>query len=292
MLRAAHVIPSRLLAIVLTGSVAVAPSPAQAAEPASKASDEAQDLFHEGSARFSAADYEGAIEKFTQALAVASKEGLPFRTRGAFLINLARSHTRAERVNGDIIHLRAATEIYERYLREAEQAGENALDTVEVQRELDEVRALLEEREAEQAAAAAAEPDPVEPTAEPAAQATPTGDEPPSDQFLRRPASITLLSTGAVLAAAGIAGIGWGATFGPHAEDQIAPEDQGTSGADDFLERERRKGAILMGVGGALTAVGIAGIVVGAIGLARNNEKTRRVDVATQGLGARLAVRF
>ena len=65
-----------------------------------------QQLFFDGSAQFSAADYTGAIEKFTEALKIVTKEGLDPTIRGALLINLARAHRKAYEVSRDVTHLR------------------------------------------------------------------------------------------------------------------------------------------------------------------------------------------
>ena len=89
----------------------------------------AEDLFYEGSAKYSASDYEGAVSSFTEALAAAAQYGAQPSVRGALLQNLARAHVGAYRVSGDIKHLRLAIDIYERFVREAPGNKYPAADT-------------------------------------------------------------------------------------------------------------------------------------------------------------------
>lgn len=259
--------------------------PAQ--EKADTSAPTAQDVFYEGSARYSAADYPGAIEKFTQALALATREGLPFRVRGAFLVNLGRAHVRAYGVNDDAKHLKMAKEIYERYQREAAAAEFTGPDDDEVQKELDQVHRLLE--------ATAAAPTEEEPRREPDTKpADPAGADPEltDDGGGRRPLHIGLLSSGSVLVAGGVSVLVWGSTFRSYAQDQIPEDEQGTPEAGAFVDDETRKGRILMGVGGGLAAVGLAGVVVGAVGLARAKRSDVQLAVSPTWGGLAISGRF
>ena len=56
-----------------------APAPASAAPPEK----DTESLFYEGSARYSAADYDGAIDLWTKALTVITQEGGEYAVRGA-----------------------------------------------------------------------------------------------------------------------------------------------------------------------------------------------------------------
>ncbi len=256
--------------------------PVRAAPPtesAANTSPSAEDLYYEGSARFSAADYTGAIELFTKALAVATRERLPFSVRAAFLINLARAHAKAYGVDGDAKHLRLAKEIYERYLREAQSTGEQN-EVPEIRTEVADLERKLSDLEKKPAAIP-----PPEPTRTPSPRPTASPTQ-PNDR--RKPIGIGLLAGGGSAAILGIGGLVWGSMFKPRAEDQISPGDEGTAEADAFLTDEKRKGTILMSVGGVLIGIGLAAIVTGAVLLSRSRGKPKAVAVFT-GDGVRIS---
>ena len=83
---------------------------AEQREPSSESSteDAAKTFFYEGSARYSAADYLGAIESFTAALEIATRERMELTVRSALLLNLGRAHQQAYLVNDEPSHLRMA----------------------------------------------------------------------------------------------------------------------------------------------------------------------------------------
>ena len=113
-----------LPAPVLAASVSSLAGPAEA--------EGAKALYQRASAKYSAADYESAIDLFTAALEKATTEDLSYRVRGALLFNLAKSHVKAyEEITRDIKNLRSAKAIYTRYLDEADEAQGEYGDTAD-----------------------------------------------------------------------------------------------------------------------------------------------------------------
>ena len=90
--------------------------------PASTADlSEARRLYYEGSTRYDAADYEGAIEKFTEALTSVKEVGSnDFQVRGLLLYNIGKAHVRAYDTTQDVVHLRQARTIYREFIAEAD----------------------------------------------------------------------------------------------------------------------------------------------------------------------------
>ena len=137
-------------------SEAIAAPPDGGAEPEPEPTDEeraelerAQKLYEEGSASFSAADYEGAIEKFTAVLRIAeTSDSFGHHVRSALLLNLARAHRSQYRIDNELKRLRLALEIYERLLREAEANLYPPEDVAEAEQGRDELKAQIAEREA------------------------------------------------------------------------------------------------------------------------------------------------
>lgn len=243
-----------VLELIVASCIAFAP----AADVPGESTDltEARRLFDEGTARYDAADYEGAIEVFT--LALGEVGGVDdFTVRGLLLFNIGRAHLRAHEIDRDIEHLRQAQAIFRRFLEEADaHPGElDASDVDEAREQLAEIDRLLAEAE----------------QAERAPPAEPNHDKAPADPAKLRARGIGLTAAGAALLGGGVGMLVWGGGFGPAAEAQVAElDDLGLPAAspahadgDDFIAAERRKGSAWMAAGVVTAALGVVGVALG-----------------------------
>ena len=265
--------------------------------------DPLQDLFYKGTAEYSAADYAGAIKTFTQALALATQRGSKSEIRSALLVNLARAHVKLYGVEEQVKQLRSAREVYTRVIEEAEEFGYPPADLAMAREGLAEVERLLEEHDA-QANAAAVQPAPVasEPArpepSEPAGPATPATPQEATQRDGRRTGAIVAISVGGGLVAGGVASLVYGSTFESHAQDSIDGTPYPGEDVDTYRQNEISKGRIWMGVGGAAAAIGLAGVVTGAVMLAKGKRSDGRTAwwaapiLGRQGVGMGVGGRF
>jgi hypothetical protein len=215
---------------------------------------EAKRLFDEGTARYDAADFAGAIEVFTLALSELRKQGVAdFRIRGLLLFNIGRTHMRAYGIDEEVEHLRQAKSIFTSFIDEAE-GHPDEVDAADI----DEAKARLVELEELLAA-----------TNEPASEGKPKPKrdrpEPKGDPKKLRAMGIGLTAGGVALLGGGIGMMVWGAGFGAAAEREVAglddlglPADSPAfAEGDAFIAAERRKGAVWQGVGGFAIGVGV-----------------------------------
>lgn len=218
-------------------------------------------LFYEGSARYSAADYTGAIESFTAALEIVTHAGADPSVRGALLLNLGKAHVKAHELDGEIRHLKTAREIYRRYVNESDEAGYPEADVADARSQIEALDAQISEIEA---------------TATTATTTPPTGDDPAPDASdsgdakKKRAAGIGLVAGGGLFLAGGVGALIFGTTFRPDAEIQI--EDmmiEGTPEAQSYLDQEVLKGQVWMGVGASVAVIGAAAVAAGAVLLVR-----------------------
>jgi tetratricopeptide (TPR) repeat protein len=257
------------------------------AAPAS--GEDAKELYQRASAKYSAPDYESAIELFTAALEKATSEDLSYRVRGAFLFNLAKSHVKAyEEITRDIKNLRSAKAIYTRYLDEADEAQGEYGDTAEATSELERVEQMLEEEEkklADRAATAATgsgvDADAIRREAELA-----RARERLLEQAGRQKTNgVVLAVVGGIAVGGGIGLVAWGTTFKKFAvreiEDDRTPEQEGEPYSEDeqkYFDSQVRDGRIWMGAGGGLMAVGAAGLGVGIWQLMKSKKTRAEAD--------------
>jgi len=128
-------VPPRLQAIVLLlattlSSQGVRVSDAAAASPPSREGGsvdplaEASALYAEGTVAYEAADYTGAIAKFTQALGIVVETRANDEIRLRLLYNIATAHEKAYAIDQDVVHLRQAKELYLKYRDFAKEHGD------------------------------------------------------------------------------------------------------------------------------------------------------------------------
>lgn len=267
------------------------PAPVLAA-PASE-DETAKELYQRASAKYSAADYESAIELFTAALERATSNDLSYRVRGALLFNLAKSHVKAyEEITRDIKNLRSARAIYRRYLDEADEAGGDYGDTVEAKSELERVERMLEEEEkkaADKAAVVGSGSDADALRAEAELQAV-LLERYLSQASRHKTTGVALSVVGGISFAGGIGLIAWGSTFKRFAIDEIENDrdaDQAgepyTTGEQDYLDGEIQKGKIWMGAGAGVAVVGAAGIGLGVWQLMKAKKANADAEAVKSG---------
>ncbi len=256
------------------------------------ANEDAKTLYDKASAKYSAADYKGAVEYFTAALEKATQEDLSYRVRGALLFNLAKSHVKAyEELDRDISHLRSARSIYKRYLDEAPASDGDYQDTAEAKSELARVETMLEEAEKKLAAERAANPgggvdaDAIRRQAQLEAERL---------QMLKKAGDhktngIVLSVVGGVFVVGGVGFLAWGSTFGPFAEEEIRLDRPVEQRDDPFNDQEQayyddqvRNGKIWMGVGGGAMAVGAGVVGVGVWQLLKAKKLRKQVEAGTE----------
>lgn len=238
---------------------------------------QAKALYEEGTILYEAADYEGALAKFTAALAVVRNLEENDRVRLTLLYNIASAHEKQHAIDRDATHLRQALSLYRQYRDFAEKKGEVS-ELLEVEQKILGLERKLKAYETIQEGRAAA------------ARVTPP--PPPADRTWKRPRNvgIALTATGGAAIVAGIAMAVSGSRFEANARNQVGqlaelgvPMDHPAwAQGDDFIAQERRKGTALMGVGGSLAAVGAVGVGVGAYYLvkAKRTRGTTRASLA------------
>ncbi|TPV97011.1 MAG: tetratricopeptide repeat protein [Myxococcales bacterium FL481] len=266
---------------------------ARAAEPAAESPEELEAqvkaLHHSGATLFETADYQGAIENFTQALKIANSYGADPQVRGALLYNIGKSRMKAYEVSRDASELRQALAIYTRFVDDAKAgAGYTETDVADAEREITSIRALLEEAEADAAALAES----IEPEETDAMPGHNDGEPPgePGDETAdvsRRRVGVSLAILGGLGVAGGAGLIGYGATFRGYAEQEInskAPmpvdPDDYRPDQQEFYDNEVGKGRWLMGGGGALAAAGVALLVVGIVKARRQPSRAPAAELA------------
>jgi len=266
--------------------------------PAADPMEEAASLYTEGTARFDAADYEGAIDKFTRALGIVVAAEGDDAVRLTLLYNIASAHEKQFALDRDVQHLRQALQLYERY-RDFAQAKGSIDDIFDVEGKIAALEGKLrthDQIERNKAAGTAAREGPPPP---------PPVTEDAADWQRPRRTGIGLVAAGGAAAVGGVVLAVVGSRLEPRAQDQVAelegmnlpPDHPAWAQGDQFIEQERRKGSALMGVGATFAVVGAAGVGVGAYYLVKS-KKMREGRVSTLPAlspgyaGVRIAGRF
>jgi tetratricopeptide (TPR) repeat protein len=231
---------------------------------------DAKTLYEEGTVLFEAADYRGALDKFTAALAIVKREGGEDQTRLALLYNIARTHEKQFEIDKDVTHLRQALALYRQYEDFTETQGDlgEELDIHSKVLDLERRLRIHDDMERNRAAAATG------------ARDVPPPPSSASDDGWKRPRNvgIGLLIPGSAAVVGGVVMLVAGSRFEPRAQAQVneladlgVPMDHPAwAEGDKFIEQERRKGVLFMGLGGSLAVVGALGVGVGSFYLVKS----------------------
>jgi tetratricopeptide (TPR) repeat protein len=242
------------------------PTVALAAAPESSSNEEAETMFRRGQAKYETADYNGAIDLWTEAYALIESSPETASIKALLLYNLAQAHVKAYELDEDDIHLKQALQLLQNFRN-------NLSLLYEDKAQLDEETKKVDERLAEIEAMLAASKPPV-PEDEPGEEDPPPPEvvepepEPVADRGDARPGK-PLIITGGVLLGLGV-GSGViaivGAVLGSGANDiaDLDPSDLaarenqfGTGRTGNVLAIVGTVGAgVLLPIGGALIGVG------------------------------------
>lgn len=242
------------------------PSVALASAPESSANAEAETMFRRGQAKYETADYNGAIELWTEAYSLVDSTPETASIKALLLYNLAQAHVKAYELDEDVVHLKQAQQLLQSFRNNLELLYEDKAQLDDETKKVDERLAEIEQM------LAAAKPAP-----EPEDQEEPRPDEPPPPEIEPEPEGPTdtrpgkpLIITGGVLlglgVGAGVVAIA-GAVLGSGAND-IADLDPSDVDAREQRFATGRTGNTLAIVGavgaGVLLPIGAALIGVGA----------------------------
>lgn len=233
----------------------------------------AQELYAEGSILYDSANYAGAIDKFTEALALvqAGDRAEDERSRLVLLWNIATAHEKAYEIDSDPTHLRQALTLYRRYKGFAESTGDP--------REIEDAKTRI--ANLEKAMADTERKPPKDEVAPPPVL---------SDSSWKRPRriGIGLLVPGAAAVVGGVAVLALGSTYENRARAQVnkladlgvPPTDPAWDEGEEFIAQERRKGRTMMALGGSLAGVGAVLAGVGTFFVVKAKRTRARMSVA------------
>lgn len=241
------------------------------AEDAGSATAEAEAIFRRGQAKYETADYNGAIELWTEAYALVDSTPQNASIKALLIFNLAQAHTKAYELDEDPIHLKQAKRLLSSYrdnlelLYEDREALEAEYERVDEEiAEIDAKLAKLEEPEP------APRPEPPPPQVE-----APVDDQPPVPGKSGTP----LIAAGGALVglgvAAGVVGI-VGGVLGSGANDisDLDPDDL-VAREDRFARGRSANVLLVVGAVGAGLLLPTGAALIG-VGVKRN----KRLDTA------------
>jgi tetratricopeptide (TPR) repeat protein len=264
-----------MAAAALAGPALAAPAQAEAPD-----ADQAEAMFRRGQAKYETADYNGAIELWTEAYALVDSSTENASIKALLIYNLAQAHLKAFELDKDQIHLKQALQLLQSFRSNLtlihEDPTEIDEETRKVEERIKEVEGMLAELER---AEAREDPDPAPteaPIEAPIAVVEPAQDAEPKGQDAR---------SGTPLIAAGGTIVGLGALFGvtgivggllaSSANDISDLERDDLIGREDQFATGRAGNAMLIvgSVGaGVLVPTGVALLVVGVL---RNKQLDR-----------------
>jgi hypothetical protein len=270
--------PRRLAALATCVCLMAAPFQPAAAwtGPAeSSPNAEAEAMFRKGQAKYETADYNGAIDLWTEAYALVESTPETASIKALLLFNLAQAHVKAYELDEDPIHLKQAQQLLQSFRANLSLLYEDKAqldeETRKVDEKLAEIDALITKLETPEP-----EPEP-EPEEPPPPEVVP--DEQPTSDNGKPP------RTGKSLIIEGGIFLGIGVVFGGVAIAGTivgsGANDIGDLDPNDLAQREQRfdsgrRGNIMLLVGsigaGVLIPIGAALIAVGA---KRNKEAKR-----------------
>lgn len=273
------------LALATPTAVAAPADPTQADAPDTTL-DEAERLYDEGKAKFETADYEAAIELWTEAYRLVPDAQEGSRIKALLIYNIATAREHAFDVTQDPSQLRQAKillESFEGSIPDLYPPEEQAAETAKVRERIAAIDARLTETEPEP------EPEPqLEPEPGPTPEPVDVGAGP------ARPGRPLVIS-GAVLLGLGVAGLavmGAGLGIGAGANDLSELQDDDIEGRRDQFSRGRSANAMAIGGGVAGGVLVVTGAVLLGVGLAKNRRATPTAFVAPGTAGLAVVGRF
>ncbi len=276
--------------VVAAATVAEGPGPVgdAATAPASAGDDGAMDraraLYQQGEARFSTADFIGAVELWTEAFSIVPDTSDAGRIKALLIYNIATARERAFEVTGDVSYLRQARILMEGY---AKSLSTLFGDTDEAEAERQKLTLRLNTIVAQ-----------IDAADRRAARGSPRNssderpdDAPEADDGRRRKALIGAGAASLVVGVAGLGLMGGGLAMGSNANDIGGLADDDIDGRRSKFDRGRTGNtlAIAGGVVGGVFAV--TGAVLLAIGAKRRSRTSTAVapwvGAGLAGLGMR-----
>jgi tetratricopeptide (TPR) repeat protein len=267
----------------LTVPLPVLAAPPEAeAEPEPEAEDpnmlRARELFDSGVARYTASDYEGAIEFWLEAYALIPPTFDNRLVKAELIYNVARAQQKWFEIDQDIKHLRQAREILGRYLDEVDElypAEQVALERQKVEEQIADLDETITEAEAEAARR----------EAELAERMRPKFDEKADARDRKR--NKAMIGSGSAFTAIGLTAVGAlvaGIAMAGQAERAV--EDLPLEADIDERQRQVAKGSsgnalIVLGslAGGVFLAAGVPLLAIGLVGEKKRKQRRREAGV-------------
>lgn len=245
----------RLVAAVAAGALFFTSLPALAEEAADPI-EEARSRYERGAAKFETADYEGAIELWTDAYSMVPATPENTEIKVLILYNLATAREKAFEVDGEISHLKQALILLDGFASSVPSLyGEGAEGKAELER-VDERRAAIRSRIEE---------------AEAKAQGPAQGPTAADGDGGRRGKGLTI--AGAAILGVGGLSLGMmtaGLVMGSSANDVSALDPDDVVGRREQFQRGRLGNTLAIAGGAAAAPLVIVGAVLLGVGLRRS----------------------
>lgn len=261
---------------LLAGAVPASAWAAPESEPSAAPSEaDPEGIFRRGQAKYETADYNGAIELWTEAYALVDSTPENASIKALLIYNLAQAHSKAYEIDGDPIHLKQAQQLLRSFEANLELLYD---DAAQLQDERAKVQARLAEIDGEIAALEQAEPEP-EPEPKPEPVPPPIQDQPEPEPKSGTP----LVIAGSVVTGVGaLAGVGAivGGLIASSSNDISDLERDDLQAREDRFASGRTGNAMLLAgsIGaGVLLPTGVALLVVGVL----RNKQAKRSAAAT-----------
>lgn len=260
---------SLLACLSMTASSRALAAPAEAAQ-GPEASD-AEAIFRRGQAKYETADYNGAIELWTEAYALIDSTPENASIKALLIYNLAQAHTKAFELDEQVIHLKQAQQLLESFRDNLELLYEDpealAAESARVDENLAELEAQLAAVEAEPEP----QPEPPPPTVEPAPA--------PEDEGPAKPIKPgkPLIFAGAGVLAVGVGGLATaiaGVVIGTQANDVSEVMDDPDARAEQFARGRTANLMLVIGAIAAGTLMPTGDALIG-VGIAREKRKQK-----------------
>lgn len=261
----------------MTASSSALAAPADAAESPGAA--DAESIFRRGQAKYETADYNGAIELWTEAYGLIDSTPENASIKALIIYNLAQAHTKAFELDDQVIHLKQAQRLLQSFRDNLELLYEDpealAAESARVEENLAQIDAQLAAVEAE--AEPEPQPEPPPPTVEPETEPEEEGP-PPKPLKPGKP----LIFAGAGVLAVGVGGLATaiaGVVIGTQANDVSEVMEDPEARAEQFARGRTANLMLLIGgiTAGALMPTGDALI---GVGIAREKRKQKAQQTA------------